>query len=164
MIQKGTTMKKYLFVWLIPVLWSASSLLSLNWPGDEYGLYAVSSLAGTWIVFLVKPGGSPHDMAFWLPITVCGILVMSICGFVLSLLKASLKVWIPVYLLSAVALCVLAVCSYPSFEKAMSKNGSLWAYIFSSMNIGLYVSVIFTAIISGILKMIKPKQTEALTN
>lgn len=151
-------MRKYLYTWLVPLLWAVSSLLSLRFPGDEYGLYTVSSIAGVWGYLLFRPSGSPSNTLFWLTITIAGMLVMSVFGFVLSKLRAKIVLFGAIYAAAAIVFCVFLICSYPSFEKAISKNGSLWAYVFSSMNLGLYVSVILTAIISGISKLVRPKR------
>ena len=144
--------KKYMYVWLLPLIWAASSLLSLRFPGDEYGLYAASSMAGTWIVFIIKPQGAPHDAVFWLTITTTGIVVMTLAGLWLKFIKIKPWIWFGLYITSAVFFCLYALFSYPSLEKAISKNGSLWAYIFSSLNIGLYASVILSSIWIAIKK------------
>ena len=32
--------RRHVYLWLVPLAWTACSLLSFQFPGDEYGLYA----------------------------------------------------------------------------------------------------------------------------
>ena len=120
-------MKKYVFVWLVPLLWSVCSLVSFEFPGDEYGIYALSSMAGTWMVILFKIQGDIHDFVFRGTITATGAVVMLLAGLILHKLRVKIKLWLVIYILAAVVFFVTALCNYPSIEKALSKNGSWWA-------------------------------------
>ena len=84
---------------------------------------------------------------------------MALIGWGLSALRVKIKLWLILHICAAVAFFLLAVLSYPSIEKALSKNGSWWAYVFSSLNMGLYASVIFSSIITGILRIIQKKKS-----
>ncbi|MCF7955911.1 MAG: hypothetical protein K9M75_08935 [Phycisphaerae bacterium] len=145
-------MKKYLYVWLLPFVWGACSLLSLQFPGDEYALYAISSMAGTWIAFVINLQGHPNDAVFWLSITITGMSVMALLGLWLKFIKLKPWVWLCIYIIAAIIICITTIFSYPSLEKALSKNGSYWAYIFSSLNMAMYASVILGSIAAGIKK------------
>ncbi|MHC4087877.1 MAG: hypothetical protein ACYSU3_17690 [Planctomycetota bacterium] len=151
-------MKKYLYVWLLPLLWSTCSLLSFQFPGDEYAIYAVSSMAGTWAVVLFNIQGDIHDFSFRGTITTTGIVVMLITGFILAKLRVKIKLWFVLYITLAAVILATTINSYPSIEKALSKNGSWWAYIFGSLNLGLYASVILSVIITLIVKLVKLKK------
>lgn len=52
----------------------------------------------------------------------------------------------------------LTINSYQSIERALGKNGSWWAYIFGSLNLGLYASVILSVIITLIVKLFEKKK------
>ena len=147
-------MKKYLYLWLIPLLWSASSLFSFNFPGDEYAIYSISSIAGSWFVMIFPIGGDIHDFVFRGTITAIGAIVMLIIGLLMSKLKVNFKLWLLFYLIASIAIFLLSINSYPSIERALSKNGSYWAYIFGSLNLGLYISIIFS-LITAFAKKIK---------
>ena len=147
-------MKKFLYIWLIPLLWSTTSLLALQFPGDEYGMYAISSIVGLWPIFIFHPSGSPSEFQFWFLITSGGAIVMAAMGLLMSAIKVKIKLWLPLYVVFAVTICVLSLCQYPSYSRAMSKNGSIWAYIFSSANMGLYLSIILSTVIQGIIKLV----------
>lgn len=149
--------RKHIFVWLLPFLWAVCSVMSFRFPGDEYGLYAISSMVGTWIVMVVDMPGDIHHPAFWISITVTGAIIMSLAGLVLSLLRAKIKLWLILYIAAAVLFFAVALSGYPSIERALSKNGSLWAYIFSSLNMGLYASVVLCGIVSGIVQIQRRK-------
>jgi hypothetical protein len=155
-------MKKFVYVWLLPSLWSICSLLSFRFPGDEYGIYAVSSMAGTWAVFLFNIQGDIHKFAFRGTITTAGIIVMLIVGFILDKLRVKLKLWLVLYITLAALILVMTISSYPSIEKALSKNGSWWAYMFGSLNLGLYASVILSVIITLMVKLFKMKNIRSL--
>ena len=155
-------MKKYIYVWLLPLLWSVCSLISFEFPGDEYGIYVISSIAGIWAVPLFNIHGDIHKFAFRGGITAAGIIVILIMGFILAKLLVKMKLWFLLYITLAAVALVVMIGSYPSIEKALSKNGSLWAYIFGSLNLGLYASVILSAIITLRAKLFKMKKIRSL--
>ena len=75
-----------------------------------------------------------------------------------------MKLWFVLYITLAAVALVVMIGSYPSIEKALSKNGSLWAYIFGSLNLGLYASVILSAIITLIVKLVEKKKVRSHMN
>lgn len=134
---------KPFYTWLVPLLWAGCSLLSFRFPGDEYAMYAISSIVGVWIGFLV-PFGDVHSLFFPLSITLAGGLVMGVVGLLMDLARLRKIVWGVLWVAAALLIFVLSVNAYPSIEKALSKNGSWWAYVFTSINIGLYVSILLS--------------------
>ena len=110
-------------------------------------------MAGTWAVFLLNIQGDIHKFAFRGTITTAGIIVMLITGFILAKLRVKMKLWFTLYITLVVVILAITINSYPSIEKALSKNGSWWAYIFGSLNLGLYASVILSVIITLIIKL-----------
>jgi hypothetical protein len=131
------------FVWLLPVLWGGCSLLHYHFPGDEYGMYGISSIVGVWAIFIVKVGDVNHPM-FPASIAVAGAIIMAGVGWFMDWMRIWRKLWGIIFAICAIGVFVLSVLSYPSIEKALSKNGSWWAYILFSINIGVYLSVILT--------------------
>ena len=83
---------------------------------------------------------------------------MLIASFILAKLRVKIKLWLVLYITLAALILVMTINSYPSIEKALSKNGSWWAYIFGSLNLGLYASVILSVIITLIVKLVKLKK------
>lgn len=152
---------KYIYVWLLPLVWATCSVLSFQFPGDEYALYAISSMIGTWVVMVIDMPGDIHHPAFWVSITVTGAIIMSLVGLGMSVLRTKIKLWVILYIVSTIIFFIVTLSSYPSMEKALSKNGSWWAYIFSSLNMGMYASVVLCGIINGITRIIKKKRRQA---
>ena len=148
-------MKKFPYIWLLPLAWSVCSFLSFQFPGDEYGLYAASSIVGVWIMLIVDMPGDIHHPAFWMSITAAGAAAMTLIGWGLSALKVKLKMLLIIQICAAMTFFLLAVFSYPTIAKALSKNGSWFAYIFSSLNIGLYAAIILSGIITGITRIVQ---------
>jgi hypothetical protein len=134
------------YTWLLPLIWAGCSLVHFRFPGDEYGLYALASAAGTWIAFIF-PFGDIHNPAMPLSIAVTGALVMAAAGYVMDRLRICRLFWAIGFAVSAAALLGMSIHAYPSVEKALSKNGSWQAYILFSVNMGLYCSVM--AALSG---------------
>ncbi len=48
--------KRLSYTFLLPALWGVCSFLGYFHPGDEYGLWALSSMAGIWIAYFIKIG------------------------------------------------------------------------------------------------------------
>jgi hypothetical protein len=63
------------FLFALPAGWAALSLLHFHFPGDEYGLWAVSSMAGTWITFLLPSVGDIHQPWIRFSVAATGALV-----------------------------------------------------------------------------------------
>ena len=78
---------------------------------------------------------------------------MLIAGLIMAKLRVRLWLWASLYVLAAAIIFTMTVNSYPSIEKALSKNGSWWAYVWGSTNMGLYVSVILASMITIIIRI-----------
>ncbi len=85
---------------------------------------------------------------------------MMLFGLLLKNMKANIKLWLITFIVSVVGIFFFAITRYPTIEKALSKNGSWQAYIFASINAGLYLSVIPTIIINSIIKLPKKKKSD----
>lgn len=134
---------RWLFVWFLPALWTSVAWLNFSHPGDEYGGFAVGSLAGLWIVILFDMGGEPARMLP--PILVTGAATIAIAGFLLDKLRVPFLVWLVIAGNVAAALYLWSMSSFPSLERALSKNGSYAAYALPAINLGLYAATIVTA-------------------
>ena len=131
-------------VWLVPAVWVACSLLSYLNPGrgrDSYGLYAVSSLAGSWVVAFMGRGDI-HSLSVPAVIAVVGGGVMALAGFILDRVGVARKPW-AVGLAVAVVVAFLALqTGYPAAARAPAR-GATWAGIlFYSINTGLCLTVL----------------------
>jgi hypothetical protein len=143
------------YVLTLPLLWGAIDFANFFYPGDEYGGWAASSLPGLWAAFFVS--GSALQM---LPaILIAGLVVGAVFGWLMDRLAVP---WGPWYLLWVVVggmLFYWSVQDYPTWGRAMSKNGSIQAYILPSLNVGLMLSSIVclfvTAAARGVSRVVR---------
>jgi hypothetical protein len=136
------------FVVALPVVWATAALTSYFHPGDEYAIFVVSSLAGSWVCFLMPNVGHFRDV-LWL-ILLTGAAVLGVLGFLMDRLRMSLRLWGVIFGLCFLAILVLGLMQYPSLDRAIRKNGSITAYAAGACNIGLYFSVILVFIMKAI--------------
>jgi hypothetical protein len=144
---------RWFYVWLVPLMWTLISWANAYFPGDEYALSALGSIAGLWILFIVENTGSFWNI-FW-KVLVTGAVTMAIVGLVLDLLRAPRRLWAVGLVIAAIGICMFTITSYPSYQKAMSKHGSLPAYVFLSLNLGLYVSSALMLVVAPIARIWK---------
>jgi hypothetical protein len=147
-------MKKYLYIWILPLVWAIVSFISYKHPGDEYALYAISSLPGVWLAYFVK-SVPIQNLFFPVIIALIGGLVMALLGFSLHKLSVNSK-----HYYTAFAVCIGLIVlwfnrSFPSVEKLIAKNGSWTACIAFAVNTSLYLSAIFALVIALIYRSVK---------
>lgn len=136
---------KHFFVCLLPVVWSATCWLSYHRPGDEYGLWAVSSIAAWWGIWFWEGSVTTNPA----PAIVAGAIVMCLAGWAMDRLRCRWPVVLGLWLVIAAAICVRAVSQYPTIERAMAKNGSWLAYIYASSNLGLTLASAVMIVVVG---------------
>jgi hypothetical protein len=138
------------FYWLIlPLTWAGGSLLHFRFPGDEYALWAVSSLAGSWVFIFIPNVGDINQPAIRLLVAGAGAVIIAGVGGILSWLRVRWWVWTTLWLATSLAWLGFTVGQYPSLERALAKNGSWWAYIFSAMLMGCYSALLLGAVGGG---------------
>lgn len=149
----------------IPVAWVVAAVASWRHPGDEYGMFFVGGSAPALpvIVGLDWIGLSPSGSMDVICLTAIAI------GLALMLALTALAAWLRVPLLPVAALWVAGasalvwflLASYPSYERAMGKNGSLTAYVSSASNMALVGALICcliaTAVWRGVARFQKRK-------
>ncbi len=168
--------RKHYFVLLLPLLWGVCSLINFYFPGEDYKMYFLSSFAGSWIVLLF--GFSDiHNVV--IPIATIGAIVMAGFGYLMDYLQIRKMFWVVTFTVCVSAVfafsnlfhpsiaivlsksgCALGdtllmikerlYAYFPSLAKVFSKNRSGCAYICFAFNNGLYLSVIFPLLLSGI--------------
>lgn len=129
---------KHFYVWVLPLVWTACSALAYHHPGDEYALWIIGSAAGFWGALILT--GENDISIIRIGVIGAGLVTTAVAGWILDRLRVSRLVWPWVYLAAAAFLCVSSVTSYESYQRAMSKNGSLTAYILFSLNLSLYLT------------------------
>jgi len=153
--------KRRFFVWLLPVLWAACSLIHHHFPGDEYWMYCISSTVGLWALF-IKVGDSNNPM-FPISIAIAGAIVMTGVGWFMDWMRIWKKLWVIIFAICVIGIFAISILSFPTIKRALQKNGSIWAYILFSINIGMYLSVIMAVNLTSISRLWRKVKTAKKT-
>ena len=137
--------KAFFFTWLLAVIWAAISWFSFYHPGDEYGVWAMGSLPGLWMVFLRANQGDIHE--FLLPVLGAGAVTILFLGLILDLLRVSRRWFFVSWPCVAVGLFigVLALADRP-LQRASTPTEGLLLYSLGAINVGLWLTIIITLI------------------
>ena len=148
---------RWFFLLLIPLAWGVCSLVHFRYPGDEYAMYFISGVAGSWLCFFVRIGDI-HQ--WWIPwsIAATGVVVMAGVGWGLARLAVKRRLWLALFAASFVVLLALMLSEYPSLERALRKNGSWWAYGCSAALMGSYVASVLSLAIVPLVRWITRKR------
>jgi hypothetical protein len=143
------------FLLLVPIAWMMLSAISFRYPGDEYGLWGFSSIAGTWAI-LVAPsffstlsGDHPRDLLPW--VLAVGFFSTAIPAYLLDRFRAPRIPFLIVWATATFLLTINAIGQHESYQRAMSKNGSLQAYIYASSVITLTGTALLFVLIAAAL-------------
>tara|TARA_R110002096_G_scaffold35289_5_gene99878 strand:+ start:5026 stop:5490 length:465 start_codon:yes stop_codon:yes gene_type:complete len=128
---------------LLPVIWAAGCAIGFGRPGDEYGLFALGSILGTWTLFIAD------QIGVVLPLLAGGVLMYG-AGRLLESLSASRNLWLATWLIAGVATCALSLAQFESIEAATAKNGSLGAYMVFASQVGTYVATVLTLLVAAV--------------
>jgi uncharacterized membrane protein len=134
----------------LPIVWTLLSAANFCYPGDEYALWGTTSFAGTWILWIMpsfSSGQHPRDI---LPVVlIAGFATMTVLGYLLDRLRAPRIPFVVTWLIAATLFIISALNQYPSYQDAMSKNGSLQAYVLSLANFTLTATGLLFLVISA---------------
>jgi hypothetical protein len=146
--------KERWFYWLIlPFAWAGCSLLHFHFPGDEYALWAISSMAGSWVFIFMPNIGDIHQPAIRLLVAGVGALMLAGAGVLLDWLRVRWWVWTMLWLTTSLAWLAFTLGQYPTLERALAKNGSWWAYLFSATLMGCYSALLLSALGGGFKRL-----------
>lgn len=161
-IDSAMKTNRWFFLFVVPVLWATCSLIHFHFPGDEYAMWVIDSMAGAWVLFLAPNVGDIHQ--WWIRFSVAGTgaLVMAMVGWMLCRLKVRKSVWTGFWVVGAAASSVFMMSWFASSEQALAKNGSRWAYVFSAAMIAAYFATLLTLIGCGV-KVLARKLSNPLT-
>lgn len=137
----------WIYVAAFPAAWFVAARYSIHHPGDEYAMAVVGlvPLCG-WAAHLIGHHGEPMK----------GIAIFSLAGLVPAAMygwamdRARVKWWVFLSLVTIgiVGLTVLELSQYPSYQRAMSKNGSLTAYTSAAALLTLPLAAILSTLIA----------------
>lgn len=135
--------RKWFYVWVVPLVWAACSFFGFEYRGDEYGMYAVSAMPGVWLMLLTRYDNI-HSPLFPLMIVLGGAPILAGFGAIMDWLRVRKWLAAGLWVIAAVTLVYFMLSAYPSLERAIRKNGSIWSYIVAATSAGLYVSVLLS--------------------
>gem|GEM_PF-1051202 len=144
-------MHNLFYVIMLPALWIAVDFISFHHPGDEYGGWIASSVPALWVIPLIKNEGSPGGL---LPlILAAGGVTMLGVGWTMDRLRVPTVPWAILALVMASALATYELTQYPSWERALAKNGSLTAYLAPAFSLGLVGSSVLMVLGTGFARL-----------
>jgi hypothetical protein len=145
--------KHVFYVWVLPLVWGVFSLAQSRFPGDEHGFYIVSALPAAWAALFLLLGQVPKET---IPTCVflAGAPVMAGIGWGMDRLRIRKILWAVLYLIGAGAVLSAVLGSFPSIERAVGRNGSLWAYLLLAANVGLYLSAVLSVVATCIARVV----------
>jgi hypothetical protein len=114
-------------------------------------MWIISSAPGVWLnplVFLGKP--SKAILPVYIALGLAAF--MALIGLAMDRFHIRKTLWIIVFPVCAFIVFALSILSFPSIERALNKNGSWWAYICFSCNIGIYLAIILSCIVTVIVR------------
>jgi hypothetical protein len=146
------------YVWLLPVLCGTCSYVHHSYPGDENALWLLGSAPGLWVAPLVFLGGTAKAM---IPLYIALALaaVMLAIGWAMDRFRVGRTLWAVTFPVCAALVLAWSVLSFPSIERALARNGSWWAYILLAVNVGVYLSIIVSALLTAIARGLKMAKT-----
>lgn len=127
---------------LLPVVFVVVSLVSFEFPGDEYGLWVVGNHAGIPGLLLLGNSGDIGDIKFRAAMAASGAVVFAAVGFVLDWLRVGRRRFLLLALGWWGILVGAMLLKYPSMARAIAKNGSLEAYVFASIAPGIELAAL----------------------
>jgi hypothetical protein len=141
------------YVWFLPLIWGCCSLLSYHYPGDEYGLWTRGSIVGVWGLFIARDFDEMGT--FLVVIVLSGAFTVAAIGLLMDSLRVNKAVFGCVWIVSASAICAASILAFPTYAKAISKNGSFVAYVLFACNCGVYAGIILSTAANLALRFAK---------
>ncbi len=136
------------YTWILPLLWTPCPLIQYRFPGDEYAMFAVSSIPGFW-VGLIRPFGDIHDPAIPISIALAGALTVTAIGLLMDWMRVSKKTWVALFLSPLVIFSVITIVSRIR-NKGFESPDDLMTSIPLFISLSLYLSVPISVVSKGI--------------
>jgi hypothetical protein len=151
----------WFFLLAVPALWVTCSLIHFHFPGDEYGLWVIDSMAGSWIFLFLPNVGDIHQGWIRGGVAGAGTLVMAMAGSLLCGLNVRKRIWIGLWAVGAVAWSGFMMSRFTSPAEALAKNGSWWTYLFSTAMMAVSFASLL-ALMGGGVKLLARKYAKPL--
>lgn len=129
------------YVWSLPLICGVCSYLHRGYPGDEHGMWLLGAAPAFWIYPFVLVWENSKENA---PMFIAAALAITMlpAGLIMDRFVVRKMFWGILFALCAIGVLIASILSYSSIERAISANGSWWSYLFLSINLGIYLSVI----------------------
>ena len=88
------------FLIVLPLVWGVTCFVEFSFPGDEYAMWAMASMPGAWILFLLENINVVHGNSFMI-VVFAGMAVMAAVGFAMDRLRVLKWAWLIFYLVLA---------------------------------------------------------------
>lgn len=142
--------KRLFYVWFLPVLWCAFTIVSFFHSGDEHGLFVFGSFVGAWIGFFMR-FEKLREALPW--ILLAGSLAIVPFGLILDLLRVRKRVWFILFLILVVLFFIWQFAIYGSFERMRYKHGYVAGVLVATCNLSIYCTTILS-IAGGLLRLL----------
>ncbi len=137
--------KKIIFyVWVLPLLWVPCTLVQYSFPGDEYAMYAVSSIPGLWIG-LFGNYADIHNLATPVSIAFGGAITVAVVGLLMDWMRVSVKRWVYFFVTVLGILFAIAVIQCvlnKTFWNAEELKGFAILFVALSLYLSVFVSIL----------------------
>jgi len=140
------------YVWLLPLLCGICSYVHHKYPGDEKALWLLGSAPGLWIAPFAFLGKASKAMASAYVALALAVTMLPV-GWVMDRLRVRRALWAATFPICVSIVMAVSVLSLSSVERAIARNGSWWAYILLSVNLGVYLSVIVSVLLAAVVRV-----------
>ena len=140
----GAMKRRILYTWMLPLLWCLITLASFFHSGDEHDLFTFGAVAGTWICFLYSFKTLSSAL---FPVLVIGAGLFCLLGMALDRLRVGKSRFGMLWLVGTILIFALSFGRYDSFARMASKEGSVWAVMIFSGNLGLCGTAIISSLV-----------------
>jgi hypothetical protein len=125
------------------------ALVSWRHPGDEYGMFVIANGLPSALVSVLFFGDSGHINYVFAKMIAFSFVSMMLLSWAMDRVRVWPPVFVPLYIVGTWLLVGYALSQYPSYHRAMQKNGSLTAYVSAASNLSLFASCVLCLIVFG---------------
>ena len=136
---------------ILPAAWLGTAWTSWHHPGDEYAMCFVGALPGWWILPLLPDGDIKHVL---LPVLAAGAASVTFAGWTMDRLRINRPIWLAAVVFLAALLVGWTLWQYPTYQRAMAKNGSLTAYVAAAVNFAMSGTALVAMLLTPLWRLV----------
>ncbi len=147
-------MKKLLpfYPLLVPPLWTLLAVASFFHSGDEHGCFACGAAAGTWMLIYLPHQLSTETTMLYATLTT-GVIVVGLAGALMDLLRVRKWLWFTLFAVCAAGVFAISASQFESFEAMANKHRTVWAVVFCTTNVGLYLAIVLSVVVTALVRL-----------